>query len=128
MVQNDKKFCLLHFIFLEVYVIWFWFLVHFCKMMASPDSFLFYQNFDFLGFWGGGKRAKNAPKWQKDLVSHFVSQELYLIWLWFFGHICKIMISPAIFSFFQNSVFFTVRGGGGGLKGQKLTHGTNSNL
>ena len=30
-------------------------------------------------------------------MSHSVSQELYLIWLWFLVHMCKMMISPAIF-------------------------------
>ena len=44
------------------------------------------------------------------IFSFFVSQELYLIWLWFLVHMCKMMISPAIFLFyfflfFQNSEF-----------------------
>ena len=37
-------------------------------------------------------------------MSDFISQELYLLWLWFSVHICK-MISPAILSFFQKSYF-----------------------
>ena len=41
------------------------------------------------------------------IFSFFVSQELYLICLWFLVQMCKMMISPAIvvFSFFQNSDF-----------------------
>ena len=40
-------------------------------------------------------------------LSHSVSQELYLIWLWFLVHICKMLIPPAIFFslFFQNFDF-----------------------
>ena len=34
------------------------------------------------------------------IFSFFVSQELYLIWLWFLVHMCKMMISPAFFFFF----------------------------
>ena len=41
------------------------------------------------------------------IFSFFVSQELYLIWLWFLLHMSKMMICPAFFfSFFQNSDFF----------------------
>ena len=32
-----------------------------------------------------------------------------------------MMLSPAIFSFFQNSDFLGFLGGGGGVKGQKMT-------
>ena len=35
-------------------------------------------------------------------LSHSVSQEPYIIWLWFLMHMCKIMISPANFFVFQN--------------------------
>ena len=38
------------------------------------------------------------------IFSFFVSQELYLIWLWFSVHMSKLLISSAVFfSFFQNS-------------------------
>ena len=52
----------------------------------------------------GGKRAKYDPKWQKKLaltlyLKNDTSYDLFLI------HMCKIMISPAIFLFFQNSDF-----------------------
>ena len=39
-------------------------------------------------------------------LSHSVSQELYLIWLWFLVHMCKILIPPAIFFFFIFSKFW----------------------
>ena len=53
-----------------------------------------------------GKRAKNGPKWQ-NILSHSVSQELYLIWLWSLVHMCKIM-SPAIFFHFFKILIFQV--------------------
>ena len=54
---------------------------------------------------GGGNRAENGPKWEK-ILSHSVSRELYLIWLCFLEHMCKMMISPAIFSLFSKVWFF----------------------
>ena len=58
--------------------------------------FSVFQNVGFLG-------------WQK-ILSYSISQELFLIWLWCLVHMCKMMISPAIFYFFR-SLFFL--GGGG---------------
>ena len=60
-----------------------------------------------------------AQNGKKFCLSHSISQEPYLIWLWFMGHLCKMMVSPAIFSFFQNSDFFYFLGGY--IKGQKMT-------
>ena len=73
--------------------------------------FSFFQDFHFFKifiFWvirrvKGLKMAQNGKKF---CLSHSISQEPYLIWLWFMGHLCKMMVSPAIFSFFQNSDFF----------------------
>ena len=56
-------------------------------------SFFFFK---ILGV--GSKRAKNDPKWQND--SNSISVELFFIWLWLLVHMCKLMISPAIFYFF----------------------------
>ena len=68
---------------------------------------MLFHLFKILIFWvvrRGGLwvvKAKNGPKW----LSHSVSQELYLIWLWFLVHMCKIMIYPELFSICQNSDF-----------------------
>ena len=77
------------------------------KWWHLQGLFLLFQNFDFLGV----KRQKMA-QW-----SYSISQKLYIIWLWFLMHICTMMISSAILSFFQNydfSGFYSV-------KGQKMT-------
>ena len=83
------------------------FLLHKFKIMTSPDLC-----FIFLKFWFCGllrrervKKAKNGPKWQK-ILSHFISQELYRIWLWFLVNMCKIMTSPANLFIFLKSDFF----------------------
>ena len=86
------------------------------KMMTSPDVFFFLKKkFWFCGLLGGKggggegvKKAKNSPKWQK-ILSHFVSQELYLIWLWFLVHMGKMMISPANFIIFSKIWFINKR-------------------
>ena len=47
------------------------------------------------------------PQNDKTNLLHSISRELYL-WLWFLAHMCKMMVSPAMFfSFFQNSDFST---------------------
>ena len=84
-------------------------LLHKFKMMTSPDAIFISLK---CWFWRlleeeGVKGAKNGLKWQK-ILSHFVSQELYLIWLWFLLHMCKMMISPAIFFHFFKSLIFRV--------------------
>ena len=61
----------------------------------------------FFGLWS--KRTKNGPKWQKILsVSLLISGTLHHIWLCFLIHMCKIMISPAIFFIFSKLFFFLV--------------------
>ena len=71
MVQNDKKFCLLHSVSQEPYIIWFSFLVHMCKMIIPSRDYFIFSKFWFFRLLGGGgrggKRAKNGPKWQKIL-------------------------------------------------------------
>ena len=59
-----------------------------------------FSKFWFLGLLGG-KRAKNGPKWQK-IISRSISQEPYIILLSFIVHMCKMIISPEAFLFFQN--------------------------
>ena len=49
--------------------------------------------------WKGEKMAHNYI--QKIVCLTLYPQELYLIWLWFLVHICKMMISPAFFFFFH---------------------------
>ena len=70
MAQDDKKFCLLHFVSREPYVIWLSFmLLHLCYSCVKwhiQEFFSFFQSFDFWDcYWG--KRTKNSPKWQNSV-------------------------------------------------------------
>ena len=73
-----------------------------CKMI-SPGVFFIFSKFWFSKLLGG-TRAKNGPKLPK-ILSHLVSQELYLIYCGFW-YTCKMMISPAMFfQWFSGFVF-----------------------
>ena len=102
MAQNDKKLFLLHSISQEAYII----MIFDTRVKWRHIQFVFFsffQNFDFVGCYGvkGQKMDQNDKKF---CLSHSVSQEPYLVWLWFLVHMCKMMISPAIcFSFLSHS-------------------------
>ena len=107
MVQNDKKFCPLHPITQEPYIIWLSFIVQICKMIIS--SGVFFHVFKILIFWvhRGVKEQKAVQNDRKFCLSHSVSQEPYIIWFWFLVHMCKMMISPGNFFIFQNFDFWS---------------------
>ena len=69
----------------------------------------------------GVKLQEMAQNDKKFCLSHSVSQELYLIWLWFLVHLCKMMIFPAIFFIFLKFWFLGFLGVRR-IKGQKMTH------
>ena len=47
-------------------------------------------------------------------MSRTISQEQYRLSSWFLVHLCKIMISPGVFSIVLKFSFFGLLGGGGG--------------
>ena len=100
-----KRFCLSHFILREPYILWFSFMVGMCKMIISSGVFFIFLKFWFSGLLGG-KRVKNCQKWQKILLLNSMSQETYIIWLWFVVHKCKVMISPCFFFHFFKILIF----------------------
>ena len=111
MAWNDKKLCLqAQHIWLSIHHMTVFFLLQKFKMMTSLDVFSIFFKFRFCELLPGRgvKKAKNGPKWQKNMP-HFVSQELYLIWLWFLGHVCKMVVSPANFFFFKSLIFLVFR-------------------
>ena len=57
-VQNVKKFCLLHSISQEPYVIWLSYMVHICKMIISSGVFIVFSKFWFSGSIRGIKGQK----------------------------------------------------------------------
>ena len=93
MVQNNKKFCLLHFISQELYIIWlslndniFRCVVHFSKILI---------------FWvhRGVKRQKKKKNQndKKFCLLCLMFQEPYIIWLSFMVQMCKIIIFQGVF-------------------------------
>ena len=95
--------------------------------MISPGIFfIFFFFFSFLFFRLLGRwKGKTWPKMTKKFcLVRFISQELYIIWLSFMVHLCKMMISPGVFfSFFQNFWFYgLLQGEGRGVqRGKKLS-------
>ena len=105
MARNGKNFCLWHLIFQEPYIIWSSFMGHMYNI--SRHFFSFFSKFWFLesleGMVKGQKMAQND---KKVCLSHSVSQEPYIIWLWF-GYTCvKWWYLQQIFSIFQILIFW----------------------
>ena len=114
MVQNDKKFCLLHLMFQEPHIICSWFMVHMCKRIISSGIFFIVSNFWFLGSLGG-KRARNGPKWQKILsVSLHISGTIHHMVVICGTQVQNDDIFSNFFHFFKILIFGVFRGGEGG--------------
>ena len=60
----------------------------------------FFQNSDFLGFWGGRLRGKKWPIIANFSLSHSITQELKIISWRLLVHRYKIVISPGVFLYF----------------------------
>ena len=68
------------------------------KMIYISRHFFIFSKFWFFRFLGG-ERAENGKNF---CMSHFISQESYIIWLCFSVHMHKTMIYPGIFfNFFK---------------------------
>ena len=98
MVQNDKKLCPWCSISQEPYIMWLSFMVHLCKMIISRGIFYIFSKFWISGSLGG-KRVKNGSKWQKFSLSYSISQELYILWLWFLVRASKMIFVASSFIF-----------------------------
>ena len=112
MPQNVESFCLWHLVFQETYIVLSSFTEHIYvwKDNISRHFFSFFSKFwylESLGTWG--REVKGQKMAQNDNIfclSHSVSKELYIIWLWFLVPMYKMMISQANFFIFQNFVFW----------------------
>ena len=75
------------------------------KKITSPGIFkIFFKILIFGIIRGEVKGQKTAQNDNKFCLSHSMSQELYIMWLWFLVHMCKMMISAA--NFFHFSKFW----------------------
>ena len=109
--KMTKKFCLVHFISQEPYIIWFSFMVLMCKMILPPQIFFIFSKFWFSGLLGGkGQIAQNDKTFG---LSCSISQEPYILWSSFVVHKCKMIISPGFFYFFKILIFWFLGGSKG---------------
>ena len=88
--QSDKKFCLLHSVSQEAYIIFLWFLVHMCKIITSSGAFFHYFNIFIFQVVRGVEGQKMTQNDKKLCLSHSGSQEPYITWLWFLVYMCKV--------------------------------------
>ena len=120
MGQDDRKLCLLYSTSQEAYIIWFWFLIHMCKMMTLQDAF-----FIVLKFWFSwlleGYEGKKWPKMTKNsvcLTPYLRNCTSYNCGFWY--TCVKWWYLQHFFFIFSKFWFFGVFRGEG--KGQKMTH------
>ena len=71
--KMTSKFCLLHFISQEPWIIWLSFVVDKFKMIMSPADFFIFLKFWYFGLWGGSK----GKKWSR-MAKNSVLCTLYL--------------------------------------------------
>ena len=92
-----------------------------CKRIISAGVFYIFFQILIFEVNSGVKGEKMAQNGNKVCLSYSISQETYIMWLWLSVPMCKMMIFPGFFSFFQNSDFlgFLKGGGGGGGKRAK---------
>ena len=94
--------------------------VHVLNGNISRYFFFIVSKSWFSRLWGG-ERAKNDPKWQKNMsVTSYISGP-YVIWSSFMVHICKRIISPYIFFIFSKFWFSGSLGGWKVKKWPKMT-------
>ena len=109
-VQNDKIFCLSCFVSQEPYIIGLSFMVHMFKIIISSGIFFHFFKILIFGVVGGVKGQKKVQNDKKFCPSHSISQEPYIMWLWFIVQMCKVIISSGdFFIFFKISIFQVVR-------------------
>ena len=107
MVENDKKFCLLHSIFEEPYVIWL--------------SFMFVNiSLKILIFWvHRGVKEQKMVQNDKTCLSCSISEEQHIKWLSFMVQISKMIVSPGVFFNVKIFIFQFVKGPKGQKNGPK---------
>ena len=84
--------------------------------MTPPDAFFIFKKSWFSGLLGGIRGQKMTPNDRKFCLSHFISQEPYIIWLSFMVNLCKMMISPGVFFIFSKFWFSGLLEGSKGKK------------
>ena len=118
MTQDEKKFCLLHLISQELFIIRFYgtiyhmlLMVHLCKMMIFQGLFPFFKK-KFKNLWDvkeresmieGVKGKKFVQNEKKFCLSRPIPQEPYITWFLLMVLMCKMTIPPGVFLFFSKN-------------------------
>ena len=89
-------------------------MVHLCKVIISPGFFFIFFKILIFQVVKGVKGQKMVQNDKKLCPSGFISQELYIIWLSFMAHLCKMIIYLGSFFIFSKFWFFGLLVGGGG--------------
>ena len=115
---------ILHFRNHILYDLHLWYTCMYKRIISPSSFFVLFKILIFVIIRGRGKRAKMVQNDRNFCLSHSVSQEPHIIWLWFLVHLCKMMIPLANFFIFQNfDLGLLVR-----VKGKKWTKITNFSL
>ena len=80
-------------------------MVNMCKMIISPGFLKSFSKLWYFGLLGGAKGQKIVQNDKKICLSCSIFQEPYIIWLSYMVHMCKVIISPGVFSLFENFDF-----------------------
>ena len=116
------KNCFSCFISQEPHIMWLSFMVPMCKMIISLVfflifNFLFFHLFKILIFWV--VRGVKGQKWSKSTkylsITLDISGNIHFM-IVIYVHMCKMIMSPGVFSVFQNFNFWVVSG----VKEQKM--------
>ena len=120
------KFCLSHFISLELYIIWLAFMVHMCKMIISPE--FFFHFFKMLIFWvvRGVKRHKLVQMTKNSVhhASYLRNHSSHDCHLWY-TFVKSYIISSGVMFIFPK---FWFSGSVWGQKGKKWSRMTKTSV
>ena len=107
MFWNDKKSVLLHFIYLELYIIWWPFMAHMCEMLISPGVFFFIFSKYWFSMLLKGQKGKKGLKWQKNYVHHvpYLRKYMHHMIMIVGTHMWSDDISKNLFSFLKKFEF-----------------------
>ena len=111
---------------------WLSLMVHKCKMIISPGAFLNFLKIFIFRVVKGVNRKEMVQNDKKFCPLRSICQEPYIIWLSFFVHMRKMVISPGFFFIFLKCWFLRLLGEGGGrgagLKGKKPSEMTKNSV
>ena len=105
------KNCLSCSISQETYIIWSSFVICKCKMIIFSGFFFYFFKILIFQVVRKVKGEKMTQNDKKLFLSYSISQETYIIWLWFLVHMCNVRTSQDAFFIVLKFWFFWLLGG-----------------